>query len=545
MNLKKTLFLTSFLSCGALFSNAQLMDNHRHFTRADTLRGTLSPERTCYDVSFYHLDIKIDPVNKSINGYNDIRFKTVKEFKRMQVDLFENMKVEKIVWNDLELKYKREFGAVFIDFPEKVKTGTTQTLRFYYSGKPIVAKRAPWDGGFVWTRDKQGDTWAGVACQGTGASLWWPNKEHQSDEPDSMMISVAVPSSLMNVSNGRLRSTVDLKNGFTQYNWFVSNPINNYDVTVNIGKYEHLKDKFNDLDLDYYVLRENVEKAKEQFKQVKPMLACFEKRFGPYPFYEDGYKLVDAPYLGMEHQSAVAYGNKYKNGYLGNDLTGSGIGNKFDFIIIHESGHEWFGNNVTAKDIADMWIHEGFTNYSEALYVECEFGYADYLAYENGYKHKVANDKPIIGPYGVNEEGSGDMYYKGGLMLHTIRSIVGDDIFFDILKGIQTKFKQQTVTTEDIIDFINKKSGRDLTKVFYQYLKYTHIPLLELKEENGDLLYRWKADVAGFDMPIKIAQAANNWQFIYPTTSWQRLSATRLSEIKVAEDLFYIDIKKY
>ncbi|MCO4292755.1 M1 family metallopeptidase [Solitalea sp. MAHUQ-68] len=533
------------LLCGsALGANAQLMDNHKHFTRADTLRGTLSPERSCYDVSFYHLDIKIDPSTKSIEGYNDIRFKTVKEFKRMQVDLFQNMKVDKIVWNNHELKYTREFGAVFIDFPEKVAAGTTQTLRFYYSGNPIVAKRAPWDGGFVWTKDKAGDTWAGVACQGTGASLWWPNKDHQSDEPDSMMISIAVPSDLMNVSNGRLRSVVDQKNGFTQYNWFVSNPINNYDVTVNIGKFEHFSDKHNSLDLDYYVLRENVDKAKQQFKQVKPMLTCFENRFGPYPFYEDGYKLIETPYLGMEHQSAVAYGNKYKNGYLGNDLTGTGVGNKFDFIIIHESGHEWFGNSVTSKDIADMWIHEGFTNYSEALFVECEYGYADYLTYENGYKNKVANDKPIIGPYGVNEEGSGDMYYKGGLMLHTLRSILGDETFFVIVKGIQTKFKHQTVTTDDIINYFNKRSGKDLTKIFYQYLKYTNIPKLELKEENGKVLYRWKADVPGFDMPVKVSYEANKWKVINPTPEWQQLPDGGLSKIKVAEDLFYIDVKK-
>lgn len=544
MLLKKVIFPVFLSGFCLTTAYGQLMDGNKHFTRADTLRGTLSAERACYDVSFYHLDIKIDPVDQTIEGYNDITFKTVKNFKRIQVDLFANMKVDKIIWNGKELPYKREFGAVFIDFPEMVKAPSTQTIRFYYSGKPTVAKKAPWDGGFVWTKDKAGDPWIGVACQGTGASLWWPNKDHQSDEPDSMMISIAVPNDLMNISNGRLRSKQDLNNGYTKYNWFVSNPINNYDVTVNIAKYAHFSDKYNDLDLDYYVLRENLEKAKEQFKQVKPMIACFEKRFGPYPFYEDGYKLVETPYLGMEHQSCVAYGNKYKNGYLGNDLTGSGIGTKFDFIIIHESGHEWFGNSVTSKDIADMWIHESFTNYSESIYAECEFGHDDYLKHINGYKHSVRNDEPIIGPYGVNAEGSGDMYYKGGLMLHTIRSIVGDSVFFDALKGVALKFRHQTVTTNDIVDYFNKKTGKDLTKVFYQYLKYTRIPTLELRKSDNAVSYRWKADVPGFDMPIKVSLSGSKWQTIVPTPTWQTLPAKSVNDIKVAEDLYFIDIKK-
>ncbi|UKJ07854.1 M1 family metallopeptidase [Solitalea lacus] len=544
MNIRKSFFLIA-ASALSFSAKAQLMDGPRHFTRADTLRGTLSAERSCYDVTFYHLDIKVDTEQQSIEGYNDITFKTVSDFKRIQVDLFANMKVDKIVWKGNELPYKREFGAVFIDFPEKIKANSTQTLRFYYSGKPMVAKRAPWDGGFVWTKDKAGDTWVGVACQGTGASLWWPNKDHQSDEPDSMMISIAVPKDLMDVSNGRLRSTQDLNNGYVKYNWFVSNPINNYDVSVNIAKYAHFSDKHNNLDLDYYVLRENLSKAKEQFKQVKSMLTCFEYRFGPYPFYEDGYKLIETPYLGMEHQSAVAYGNKYKNGYLGNDLTHSGVGTKFDFIIIHESGHEWFGNSVTSKDIADMWIHESFTNYSESIYAECEFGYQDYLKHINGYKQSVHNDKPIIGPYGVNEEGSGDMYYKGGLMLHTIRSIVGDEKFFEMLKGVPTKFWHQTVTTDDIVNYANKKTGTDLTKVFYQYLKYTNIPTLELKEIDGNVNYRWKADVAGFDMPIKVALADKKWRIIRPTSTWQQLSAKTTADVKVAEDLYYINVKRF
>ncbi|SMO52825.1 M1 family metallopeptidase [Solitalea koreensis] len=544
IHLKFSLLTIAAFGLATISASAQLMDGQKKLTRADSLRGTLSPERTCFDVKFYHLNIKVDPKAETVAGYNDISLEAENDFKRIQIDLFENMKVDSITWKGQQLNYSREYNAVFINFPETITKGSNQTLRFYYSGKPIVAARAPWDGGFIWKKDAAGSDWVGVACQGTGASLWWPNKDHQSDEPDSMMISVAVPSDLMDVSNGRLRKKEDLGNGFTRYDWFVSNPINNYDVTINIANYKHFSDKINKLDLDYYVLPENLEKAKKQFQQVKPMITCFEKYFGDYPFTSDGYKLVDTHYLGMEHQSAVAYGNKYTNGYLGRDLYGSGIQLRFDYIIIHESGHEWFGNSVTAKDIADMWIHEAFTSYAEAVYVECMYGHNDYLKYVNSFKTRVLNDGPIIGPYGVNQEGSADMYPKGALMLSTIRSIIDNDaVWFSILKGIPIDFRHKTTSTDEIITYMNRKTGMDLTKVFYQYLKYAHIPELQLKKEGNATLYRWKADVPGFDMPVKI-DTGKGWQLIKPGSEWKRLENIQPSAIKFATDLYYFNVSR-
>ncbi|MGB2870188.1 MAG: M1 family metallopeptidase, partial [Bacteroidota bacterium] len=380
------------------------------FTRADTLRGMLTPVRTCYDVLFEHLDVKIDPARKFVGGSNTITFRAAEDFSVMQVDLFANMNVDSLVVdNTMTAQYERELGAVFVKIPRTLQKGTLHDLAFYYSGSPQEAKNPPWSGGFSWTTDKQGNPWVVVTCQGTGASLWWPNKDHQSDEPDSMLISVTVPPGLEDVSNGKLRSRVVYPNGWTKFDWFVSNPINNYCVTVNVGKYAHFGDTFKgeeqEYTLDYYVLPENLEKAKVQFQQVKPMLKCYEKYFGPYAFANDGYKLIECPHNGMEHQSAVAYGNLYLQGYRGR--TWAPVGLKFDFIIIHESAHEWWGNSLTAADIADMWIHESFGAYAEALYIECLHGRKESLEYINGKKSNVQNDAPIIGTYNVHKQGAG------------------------------------------------------------------------------------------------------------------------------------------
>jgi hypothetical protein len=510
-------------------------------TRADSLRGTLTPVRTCYDVTYYHLNTRINPADRTIKGYNDIQFRVVSPTRRIQVDLFDNLKVDNITWKGATLPYTREANAVFIDFPEELKAGATETIRFGYSGKPREAINPPWDGGLSWKKDSKGDDWVAVSCQGLGASVWWPNKDHQTEEPDSMLISIEVPSALMDISNGRLRSSEDLGDGFTRYNWFVANPINNYDVTFNIGKYAHFGDKHNDLTLDYYVLPENLEKAKKHFQQVKPMMTCFEKIFGPYPFYEDGYKLVETPYLGMEHQSAVAYGNKYLNGYLGSGISSAPVSLKWDYIIIHESGHEWFGNNITTEDIADMWVHEGFTTYSECIYVECEYGYQEYLNYVNGLKYGIGNQAPIIGNYGVNKEGAGDMYPKGALLLHTVRSIIDDDAkWFSILKGLNTDFRHDIVTSAEVEDYIIKKSGKDLSKVFDQYLRHAALPQFQLREEGGKVQFRWRADVEGFDMPVKASIKGKAAEWIKPTTEWQTLPGVESkADLKIATDLFY------
>jgi len=489
---------------------AQLLQDKQNFSRADSLRGNLTPLRTCYDINYYHLDIKIDIDSQFISGSNLFKFTATTDFNKLQFDLFENLSITKVIYKGAELKFTREFNAVFLNFPALIKRGTTDEFTVHYNGKPTVAKRAPWDGGFVFSKDKAGKPWVATAVQGFGASSWWPTKDHQSDEVDSMAISVAVPDGLMDVSNGRLRSVDKLEGGYSRYNWYVSYPINNYSVSLNVADYKHFSDSYDGeggkLTLDYYVLSENLEKAKQHFgEDVKPMLSCFENWFGPYPFYRDGFKLIETPYLGMEHQSAVTYGNKYRKGYLGKDLSGTGLGLKWDFIIIHESGHEWFGNNITSRDIADMWIHEGFTTYSEGLFVECTQGKEAGIKYIAGLRKNIQNDKPVIGQYNVNSEGSGDMYPKGANMLQTIRALLNNDKKWrQILRGLNKEFGLKTTTTHEIETYLSKQTGLDLKSVFDQYLRSANIPELSYKIRDNKLIYRWNNVVDGFKMPLLV-----------------------------------------
>ncbi|MDP3468995.1 MAG: M1 family metallopeptidase [Daejeonella sp.] len=521
----KTLILL-ILSLTIFITGSQGQSNT--FTRADTLRGTLSPLRSSYDINYYHLNIKLDIENKKISGSNLFRFTAVQDLNRLQFDLFENMNVEKVSYRGKEIPFSREFNAVFIDFPESIKKGSKAEFTVHYNGNPTIAINAPWDGGFTFSADQNGKPWVSVACQGFGASSWWPNKDHQSDEVDSILISIAVPKGLMNVSNGRLLSVKDLKDSYTQYNWFVSYPINNYNVSLNVADYVHFDDIYEGengkLSLDYYVLRENLEKAKKQFNaNVKPMLSVFENWFGPYPFYRDGYKLIETPYLGMEHQSAIAYGNKYLNGYRGRDLSGTGLGLKWDYIIIHETGHEWFGNNITAQDIADMWIHEGFTMYSEALYVESREGKAAGAKYIAGIRSNIMNNKPLIGPYNVNKEGSGDMYYKGANLIHMTRVLLDDDKKWrELLRGMNKEFGLKTTNTEEIVNYINRITGKNMSKIYDQYLRFAQIPILEYKQQGNQVSYRWQADVKDFDMPIRIKRG-NKMEWINPETEWKKI----------------------
>lgn len=530
---------------GLLFLFLVFQSQAQNFTRKDSLQGGLRPERTCYNVLHYDLNIKIDPDRRSIVGYNDIAFQVVENTNKIQVDLFDNMKVDSIVLDHKKLTYSREFHAVFINVGELQKN-TQHKIRFYYSGNPLIAKRAPWDGGFVFSKDDQGKPWIAVAVQGTGASLWFPVKDSQTDEPDNgATIKVAVPNGLMDVSNGRFLGSEDLKNGYTRWDWEVKNPINNYDMTVNIADYVHIQDNHKGLDLDYYVLRSNEQKARQHFEEVKPMMDCFQSKFGTYPFAEDGYKLVETPYLGMEHQSAVAYGNRYLKGYLGNDLSATGNGLLFDFITIHESGHEWFGNSITSSDVADMWIHEGFTCYSESVFLECQFGKDKAWTYINGLKQNIQNDKPIIGQYGVNSEGSGDMYYKAALMLHTIRNIINDDAkWWKLILDYSTAFRHQIIEHKNVVDFFNAESGVYLTPVFNQYLRYITIPTLELRTKKGKLEYRWVTDEPNFEMPVEVTvknrtirlQATNNWQI-------SNIKTKSAGDVHVATDKFLINVK--
>ena len=517
------------------------------YSRADSLRGTLSDLRSSYDIQYYHLNIRLDIENKFISGSNLFKFKATTDLQRIQFDLFANLQIGKVLYHGQELPFRREFNAVFIDFPNTIKKNTQDEFTVFYSGNPTIAVRPPWDGGFTFSKDKQGKPWVSVSCQGFGASSWWPNKDHQSDEVDSMMISITVPKGLMDVSNGRLRSVQNIDADYTRFNWFVSYPINNYNVSLNVADYVHFEDSYagenGNLTLDYYVLKENLEKAKKQFNaNVKPMFNVFESWFGAYPFYRDGYKLIETPYLGMEHQSAVAYGNKYLNGYLGRDLSGTGLGLKWDYIIIHETGHEWFGNNITSKDIADMWIHEGFTMYSEALYVESRDGKDAGAKYIAGVRKSIKNDKPIIGQYGVNTEGSGDMYNKGANLIHMTRTLIDDDQKWrEILRGLNSEFGLKTTSTEDVVNYLSKKSGKDLKKVYDQYLRYTNIPILEYKTEGKQTFYRWKADVEGFDMPVRIKNG-KKYLWIYPESEWKKIRLK--SGFTPDLENFYIKVKE-
>lgn len=511
-------------------------------SRAKVLRGEYGRYRANNDLLYYHLDIRIDPAKKLISGKNTIKFRMLQEDKRIQLDLADVLKVDKIMLGGTELKYERDSGAVFVDFPNTLQKGKTYSIDFHYSGTPTQRGRF---GGFTFDKDPAGRDWIYSSCEGIGASVWWPNKDQWQDEVEGMDISIAAPNNLMDVSNGRFLGKKDLGDGFTQWNWKVQYPINNYDVAVNIGNYTQFSDRKGDLTLDYYVLPENLEKAKKQFSQTKGMLEAFEHYFGEYPFKKDGYKLIEVPYAGMEHQSAVAYGNGYKNGYFGRDWTGVGISLRFDFIIIHESGHEWFGNSVTAADPSDMWIHEGWTTYLECLFCEYTYGKADALKYTNGLKSHVSNKQPILQKRGINQEPPQDQYFKGALFIHTLRSVVDDDKkWFALIKKFYQTFKYKNIFNEDVVKFFNKNTGKDLTPLFDEYLRYATIPTLELKFGDKAVEYRWVASEKAFAMPVKVGRR-DHWQIIKPTTTWQTLKTDlSASEFEVATDLYYINVKR-
>jgi len=518
------------------------------FTHDDTLRGSITKERAWWDLQFYHLNVRVQPQDSTISGSVTVRYKVLQPSQTLQIDLQRPMNISRVTQDGQELTFRRDGNAFFISLLKKQEVQKQESLIIEYGGRPHIAKRAPWDGGFSWKKDKAGLPFVATSCQGLGASVWWPCKDHMYDEPDSMRISVTVPKPLMDISNGRLQSITENPDGTRTFDWYVQNPINNYGVNVNIGNYVAWADTLNGekgtLDLSFYALAENLEKAKSQFQQVKPMLRAFEHWFGPYPFYEDSYKLVEVPYLGMEHQSSVTYGNGYQNGYLGKDLSATGWGLKWDFIIIHESGHEWYANNITYKDQADMWIHESFTNYSENLYTEYHYGKEAGSDYVIGCRKLIRNDKPIIGTYNVNRSGSGDMYYKGGNMLHTIRQIINDDKKWrGILRGMNKTFYHQTVTTQQIEEYMSNEAGINLSKVFDQYLRDIRIPVLEYRMENRKLSYRWNNVVEGFDMPVSYKTENGEWKMLKPSTEWKSIKAKKSTGLEVDKG-FYIEVKK-
>jgi len=542
----KIYFMKSLLFVILLMIQAELMlfSQHPVFTRQDTLRGSITPEREWWDLIYYHLDISVNPADSTIFGTNTVVYRVLKSYDIMQIDLQPPLRLFSAVQDGRRLIIEQEGNAHFIHLEKKQETGQIYSIVLEYGGRPRIAPNPPWQGGITWKYDKRGNPFIASSCQGDGASLWWPCKDHMYDEPDSMLISVTVPANLVDVSNGRLRSVVENRKDKTKtWNWFVSNPINNYGVNINIGDYVHFSEKFNGekgvLDCDYWVLRDNLGRAKEHFKQVQLMLKAFEYWFGPYPFYEDGYKLVEAPYLGMEHQSSVTYGNGYQNGYLGRDMSGTGWGDSWDFIIVHESGHEWFANSITYKDIADMWVHESFINYSESLFVEFYHGKEAGAEYVRGTRRSIRNDRSIVGIYNVNYEGSGDMYPKGGNMLHTLRQIIGDDNKWrEILRGLNSEFYHQTVDGSQIEEYISNKAGMNLKPFFDQYLRDVRIPVFEYFVKDKSLTFRWNNCVQGFNMPLKI-YVNNKPLTVYPSTRWTTVQLEEAApEIKVDRDYY-------
>lgn len=537
------LLLLAILISGV--SQAQFFEEAKP-TKIDTLKGSNTEFRNFWDVKKYDIVLEPNFEAKSIKGSNKISLTIEKDVLNpvFQIDLQSPMKADKITASFPIADKKTDGDFIFISTKKKLKKGEKYTIDIDYSGNPVIAKHAPWDGGWMFTKDKNGNPWMTAADEGIGASIWLPVKDIWSDEPDNgITFKIITPKDLVGVGNGKLIKEENLGNK-KSWLWEVKSPINDYSIIPSIGKYVNFKDTFEGekgkLDLDYWVLDYNLDKAKKQFEQVKPMMKAFEYWFGPYPFYEDSYKLVEAPHLGMEHQSNVAYGNKYQNGYLGRDLSGTGIGLKWDYIIIHETGHEWFANNITAKDQADMWIHESFTTYSETLFVDYVFGKADGNKYLQGLRGNIQNDKPIIGTYGIRNEGSGDMYPKGANMIHTIRQVINnDEKFRQILRGLNKDFYHQTVTASQIQNYFSEKSGIDLKSIFDQYLTTIKIPTLEYKQNGNQLTYKWTNVVPNLKLPIRLADG----QELKPTEEWQTATLKSSDELKVDPN-YYIFTKK-
>ncbi len=522
------------------------------YTHQDSLRGSITKERAWWDLQQYSLFFDVNPSNKSISGSNLIRYKVIAAHQLLQLDLQAPMTILSVTQDGIPLVVKDEGNAHFVKLIKTQVVGAQEELVVMFSGKPQVAKNPPWDGGFTWKKDENNNPFIATSCQEIGASLWWPCKDHMYDEPDlGMLISVTVPKGLVAVSNGRLKEENQNNANSSTYVWEVKNPINNYGVNINIGNYVHFSEVYagekGPLDMDYWVLKENLEKAKIQFKDAKRMMEAFEHWFGPYPFYEDSYKLVEVPYLGMEHQSSVTYGNKFNNGYLGSDLSGTGWGKKFDYIIIHESGHEWFANNITAKDNADLYIHESFTTYSEALFVEYFYGKTAGFEYVRGLRSGIANNSPLIGNYDVNDPNNSDIYSKGSNVMHTLRQLVGDDDKWrEILRGLNKQFYHQTVSSQDIESYIASSSGLTLDAFFDQYLRDARMPIFQYKIEGGNqkkLSFRWSECIDNFDMRLKI-KYNDKVIYVYPTTKWSSITLDNKCEEIIISKEYYVGVEK-
>ncbi len=537
-------------------SNAQLLTSQHTFSHADSVRGTISKERIWWDALHYNLSVKFDIPNKSISGCNIITYKVLSPYQIMQIDLVDPLMIDSIMQNSKKLNYRKDGNAYFVELTEQQSIFEINQIEIYYHGVPHEAINPPWDGGVIWKKDAENNPWVSVACQGVGPSIWFPNKDHQYDEPDSATMNFTVAEGLEVVSNGRHIKNIDNHDGYVTHIWKVSYPINNYNIIPYIGKYAHdhntYKSEKGDLDVDIYFLSYDMQKAKEHvLPDVLKTIESCEYWFGPFPFFNDGFKMVEAPHLGMEHQTAIAYGNQFKNGYLGFDMSGTGVGLKWDYIVVHESAHEWFGNNITTKDIADMWVQEGFTCYSETLFTEYWFGKEDANIYLQGSSEGIENKLPVIGIYNVNQEGSPDMYAKGASLLHTIRQVINNDsLFRSILRGLNAQYYHQVVRSEQIENYFSVRAGIDLSNIFDQYLRSIQIPQLEyqvVKEKKINILkFRWTNCNDGFNMPVKVF-VNGKYQFIYPTTEWDQMPLLRNAIIDnehFVDPNFYVTVKR-
>lgn len=522
------------------------------YTHADTLRGTNGPGRDWWDVEFYDLQVRVSPADSSIRGTSGMTYRVITAAKakktQLQIDLQTPLEVDSILQDGTKLPFTRDGNAFFATVAANQKVGEHRTVTTYYHGKPRAARNPPWDGGLIWRTDSLGNAWVASANQGLGASVWWPTKDIQADEPDSQRVAIRVPDPMVNVSNGRLRKVTHHEDKSTTWEWFLVNPINNYDVAINAGTYDHFSELLmgerGPLTMDFWPLAFHRQAAEQQFRQAKPMIKCFENWFGPYPWYEDGYKLVETPHLGMEHQSAVGYGNRFQNGYLGTDLSNTGVGLLWDFIIVHESAHEWWGNSLTSKDLADMWVHESFANYAENLYVECQLGKAQGARYVIGTRAKVRNDQPIIADFGVNAEGSGDMYYKGGNMLHTMRQMVGDDAKWkQLLRGVQSTFTHQTVSGAQVQAYMSQQAGIDFTPIFAQYLTTTKIPALEWKPEGDGVSVRFADVVPGFSLTVPLTGGGTTVKARI-TADWSHVVVPVGTAALRADENYYLTLRR-
>jgi aminopeptidase N len=529
----------------SIFVHGQTQSTKKQGSK-ETAPGGIRQEQKWWNLIYYKIDITPDYGRKYITGTNSITFSALQSDTILQIDLQDPMRITSVRWKDKSLVFKHSKEDTYlVIFPTVIKAGEKQTISIHFEGAPKESLKPPYDNGWIWAKDLNGRPFISVACEGSGASIWLPCKDVLYDEPDNgVSFSITVPDTLTAVANGRLKKKSIGKQGTTTYTWKVVNPINNYNIIPYIGKYVSWHENYGGLkgklDCDYWVLDYNLTKAKSHFKQTDTMLRAFEYWAGPYPFYEDSYKLVEAPMSGMEHQSALAYGNEFQNGLRGKDIiSGSGWGLKWDFVLVHESGHEWFGNSITSSSYGDSWIHEGFTKYLETLYTSYVFGIEAGNDYAVGTWKRIKNDVPVLGT------NTSDQYYKGSAMLHMIRQIIGDTLFKEVLTGLSKEFYHQAVNTNEILNFFNRYTKKDFTKIFDQYLKTIQVPAFSYSFQDSIFRYRWENCIKDFSMPVRITFDGENYQFIFPSTQWQTSKVSTASSKGFHVDRnFYITVSE-